>query len=86
METITIPKNEYKKLVSKANAYQKLAEHFFGDALKTSLKDVVDDFRKTNLYTEGFLADLENGLKKSTYFKQKRGHKTVTKRRKRVSG
>ena len=86
METITIPKNEYRKLISKAKAYQKLAEHFFEGALGASAKDVVEDFRKTNLYTEEFLADLEKGLKKSTYLKQRHGHKTVTKRHKRISG
>ncbi|GEM_PF-5420905 len=31
------------------------------------IKTVVGDFLATNLYTKGFLKDLESGLKKSSY-------------------
>lgn len=69
METITIPKNEYKKLISKAKAYQKLAESVFVNAIKDPVEDIVSDFRNTDLYTEKFLMDLEKGLKKSSLSK-----------------
>lgn len=70
METITIPKSEYKKLVSRAKAYEKLAESIFVNAIKDPIADIVSDFRRTNIYTEGFLTDLENGLKKSSLSKR----------------
>jgi len=38
--------------------------------IKDPIEEVINDFRKTNLYTKGFLADLEDGLKKSSYAKK----------------
>ena len=69
METVTISKSEYKKLISRAKAYEKLAEKFFADAINDPVEDIVSDFRKTDLYTEEFLGDLEEGLKKSSLSK-----------------
>ncbi len=66
METITISKSEYRKLVSRAKAYEKLAESFFENAMKDPVSDIVADFKKTNLYSVGFLNDLEDGLRKSS--------------------
>lgn len=34
---------------------------------KKHLDDVIADFRKTDLYSEEFLKDIEDGLKKSPY-------------------
>ena len=34
----------------------------------SALKEVVKDFREANFYTEEFLKDLKDGLKKSSYF------------------
>jgi hypothetical protein len=72
MQTITIPKNEYKRLLSLAKAYQKLAGEIFKKVINDPIKDVVDDFRRTKLYTDEFLHDMEDGLKKSSYAKSKR--------------
>lgn len=66
METITIPKTEYRKLVRKAKAFEKLAENFYQNTIKEPVEAIVSDFRKTNLYSEEFLHDLEDGLKKSS--------------------
>jgi len=72
METVTISKEEYTNLLLKAKAYQRLASDFFKGVMDESLTDVVNDFRKTNLYTDDFLLDLEDGLKKSSYNKHKK--------------
>lgn len=70
MNKITISKNEYQKLQRQAEGYRKLAGRVFEFLIKDSPEDVVEDFRKTNLYTEGFLKDLKDGLKKSSYRKK----------------
>jgi hypothetical protein len=49
---------------------------FFELVVKDPVEEVVEDFRKTNLYSEKFLKDLEAGLKKSSYAK-KYGIKTA---------
>jgi len=72
MQTITISKNEYKKLLSQAKAYQKLAGEIFKKVINDPVSDLVDDFRKTGIYTDDFLIDLEKGLKKSSYAKNKK--------------
>ena len=72
-KTITLPKDEYLKLKKQAKAYQALAGHFFTARINEaeSAEAVVADFRKTNLYSNGFLEDLKDGLKHSSYFKTK---------------
>ncbi len=72
METITISKKEYKKLVSQAKAYEKLAKGFFENVVKDPVDEVVTDFEKTKLYSSEFLEDLKSGLRKSSYFKSKK--------------
>ncbi len=72
METITISKKEYKKLLSQSKAYEKLAKDFFESVVKDPVDEVVSDFKKTNLYTNEFLEDLESGLRKSSYIKTKK--------------
>ena len=71
METITIPKSEYKKLVSQSKAYKKLAGQIFKSALDDQISSIVEDFRKSNLYTDEFLSDLESGLRKSSLAKKR---------------
>ena len=70
MNTITIPKNEYSKLRRQSDAYKKLSSRFFEFMIKDPIEEVINDFRKTNLYTKEFLADLGDGLKKSSYAKK----------------
>ena len=69
MPTVTIPKIEYQKLRKQADAYRRLAGDFFEEAIQDPISDVVEDFRKTDLYTKEFLRDLESGLRKSSYIK-----------------
>ena len=74
--TITLPKEKYEKLKRQAEAYRRFAAQFFEMAVKDPIKEVVDDFRKTGLYSGGFLKDLEAGLRKSSYVKRY-GNKTA---------
>lgn len=68
--TITLPKTEYQKLKAQAQAYQKVMSNFFESIIKNPIQEVVEDFKKTDLYTEEFIKDLEIGLKKSSYFQR----------------
>lgn len=68
--TITLPKTKYIQLKKQANAYKQFTAHFFEFILQDPINQVIDDFRQTNLYTEEFLQDLEDGLRKSSYAKQ----------------
>ena len=72
METITISKSEYRKLVAKSKAYEKLAKTIFEDAINESVNDIVSDFKKTNLYSEEFLSDLKEGLNQSSLYSKKK--------------
>lgn len=79
MAKVTLPKTEYESLKRQAEAYRKFAEKFFELMVKDPIEEVVEDFRKTNLYTKEFLRDLESGLRKSSYAK-KYGNKTASQR------
>mgnify|MGYP001580440669 CR=1 FL=1 len=67
MVKVTLPEVEYKQLKRQADAYKKMAAKLFELTIKDSIEDVVEDFRRTDLYTDGFLKDLESGLRKSSY-------------------
>ncbi|MFH1233431.1 MAG: hypothetical protein V1649_02145 [Patescibacteria group bacterium] len=67
MATITIPKTEYLKLQRQARAYEKLTGRLFEFIVRNPVEEVVEDFRRTDLYTEKFLDDLKDGLCKSSY-------------------
>lgn len=71
METIAIAKTEYTQLRRQASAYKKMAQNLHGLLLRDSVEEVVVDFRKTGLYEENFLSDLEQGLRRSSYAKKK---------------
>jgi len=70
MESVTLSKKEFNKLVLKAKAYDMLARNFFKNKVNDPVDIVVNDFKKTNLYSEKFIKDLEEGLKKSSYNKR----------------
>ncbi|MBU1178892.1 hypothetical protein KKB69_00935 [Patescibacteria group bacterium] len=70
MVNITLPKTEYQQLKRQADAYRRFVAKFFEMAIKDPIKEVTEDFRKTNLYTKEFLMDLESGLRKSSYAKK----------------
>ncbi len=84
MVTVTVSKVKYEQLKRQAEAYRRFAAEFFKSAVHDSLHDVVEDFRKTKLYTEDFLQDLEVGLRKSSYMKG-HGNKTFAPRSRKIS-
>lgn len=69
MSKVAIPKIEYARLRRQAIAYRKLAEKFFQSVMRDPLDAVSEDFKATGLYSDGFLRDLRDGLKKSSYGK-----------------
>ena len=70
MAQVTISKRKYEALRRQAAAYQKVAAEFFDALLKDPVEEVIADFRKSDLYTEEFLRDLDVGLRKSSYMKR----------------
>jgi len=79
MVEVTLPKTEYEQLRRQAAAYRKFAARFFEIAIYDPVDDIIKDFRKTNLYSEKFLKDLDSGLRQSSYAK-KYAAKTAKKR------
>ncbi len=67
MSEVTISKEEYRQLKQQAKAYKKLTGHLFEFVIRDRVEDVVKDFRKTKLYTNEFIKELEDGLQKSSY-------------------
>lgn len=67
MATMRISEKKYKRLSRQARAFRLFSTHVFESVLRDPVEDVVEDFRKTGKYTTGFLADLEEGLRKSSY-------------------
>lgn len=84
MVTVTIPKVKYEQLKRHAEAYRRFAANFFEAAVRDSIGEITDDFRKTALYTEEFLHDLDAGLRKSSLGK-KHGTGTLAARSREVS-
>lgn len=69
LNTITLPKREYSRLKQQAKAYRDIIARMFEMPLRDTINEVVSDFRSSNLYTDEFLIDLEDGLRKSSYAK-----------------
>lgn len=73
MNTITLTKNEYERLAQKALCYDYLHELMKGDFFASppvkNGKKIIEEFSKTGFYNDKFLASLEKGLKRSSYFK-----------------
>lgn len=70
MDKVIIPQTKYTQLKRQAAAYQRLTTRLFESVLRDPIKEVVEDFRATELYSKDFLADLESGLRKSSYAKR----------------
>ena len=70
MSKIAIPKIEYTRLQRQAGAYRKLAGRFFESVIRNPIDTVLDDFEATGLYSDKFIGDLRDGLKKSSYGKK----------------
>ena len=73
MKSITIPKIEYEVLRARATAYDRvvsaLESTFTLTPPERSKKKIVAEFKKTNRYSKEFVAALERGLARSSYFK-----------------
>jgi hypothetical protein len=67
MATVTIPKVEYQTLKRQSLAYKRLAARVFETAVKDDVTAAIKDFADTGLYTRAYLAELEEGLRKSSY-------------------
>ncbi|MBI2048874.1 MAG: hypothetical protein HY434_00790 [Candidatus Liptonbacteria bacterium] len=71
MANVIISEKELNKLTRQSRAYKKLTSRLFELVVKDPVSEVVEDFTKTGLYSRGFLRDMEAGLRKSSYGKQK---------------
>ena len=73
MKSITISKNEYEELRARATAYEHvvvtLQKAFAMTPPERSRKKIISEFGKTGKYNKNFLASLERGLSRSSYFK-----------------
>lgn len=72
METITLTKKEYDKLLKKALSYDYLrelmAEDVFASPPAKDVKKVIKTFADTGKYNQKFLKSLGKGLKRSNHF------------------
>ncbi|MBI3442757.1 MAG: hypothetical protein HY007_03245 [Candidatus Sungbacteria bacterium] len=84
MITVTIPKTTYERLKRHAEAYRRFATNVFEAVVRDPIGEITDDFRKTALYTEEFLHDLDAGLCKSSLMKR-HAHRTTQARSQRAS-
>lgn len=75
METITVPKTEYQKLIEKALRYEywarivKEKENIFASPPTGNIKETIKKFKAPGLYSLAFLKSVEKGLKHSSYFR-----------------
>ena len=76
METVTILKKEYKKLLETQVRYgllkQAMTEDLFLPPPIKDVETVISAFRTTGKYSKNFIASLEKGLERSSYFNAKR--------------
>lgn len=74
MNTITVSKKEYENLVERALRYDYLKQTMTSDIFSAppikSVKVAISAFKKTKLYTPAFIASLQKGLSRSSYFKK----------------
>jgi hypothetical protein len=72
MNTITIPKKEYKDLVEKRMRYEYLRHILEADIFSSpptrSRQAIIRVFKTSKRYNQKFLRSLEKGLKRSSYF------------------
>ncbi|OGZ44825.1 MAG: hypothetical protein A3J54_00620 [Candidatus Ryanbacteria bacterium RIFCSPHIGHO2_02_FULL_45_13b] len=72
LNTVTIPKTEYKRLKQIAGHYetiQRVVESdFFAEPPTKNATEVIKELRKTKRYTKPFLQSVSHGLKESSHF------------------
>lgn len=84
MDTVTIPKTEYQRLVERAFRYEYLAnivrkkENIFAPPPTKNIKEVIESFQATGMYSPAFLKSLERGLNRSSYFRVKQQNENST--------
>ena len=75
MTTVTLQKSEYEILKAQASAYERLLKSVAKESVAMpptrSRSKVLSAFRKTGKYNKKFLASLNTGLKRSSYFTDK---------------
>ncbi len=73
MNTITIPKKEYRDLIEKKLRYdylrQMIKEDIFSSPPKKNIKEIISAFKETKKYNKNFIKSLEKGLSQSSYFR-----------------
>jgi len=73
MNTITISKKEYGKLIEVKLRYDYLRQIIKNDIFSSpptkNAQEALLAFKQTNLYSPKFMKSLEKGLKRSVYFK-----------------
>ena len=73
MQTVTISKKEYEELIEKKLRYEYLHQIIENDIFSPpptkDIKEIINAFKKTGLYKEKFIASLEKGMKRASYFK-----------------
>ncbi|MDP4010619.1 MAG: hypothetical protein Q8P72_00140 [Candidatus Roizmanbacteria bacterium] len=79
-DDVTLPKQEYLRLKQQAQAYQTMVARMYELPLMDPIGEVVADFKNTDLYTDEFLVDLEDGLRKSSYTKKYANQTTQSRR------
>ena len=74
MNSVTISKTEYKDLLVRASAYERMLQAAQGVFSLTppekSVPKIIAEFKNTGTYSEAFLASLKRGLSRSTHFKE----------------
>lgn len=75
MDTITLTKKEYDRLLKKALRYDYLRglmdEEIFASPPVKKTKKIIEEFSAAGKYSPKFLKSLEKGLKRSSYFENK---------------
>ena len=73
MDTITVPKAKYKILKEQARAYEEIKRvvakgGFFDVPSSRKSAEIIEEFKKTNLYNKRFIDSLRRGLARSDFF------------------
>ncbi|MEK7673686.1 MAG: hypothetical protein AAB371_00615 [Patescibacteria group bacterium] len=73
MSTITIPQKEHKQLAEKAFKFEYLREIINSDVFAPpsikNMNEIIEILKNTKKYSKKFIANIENGMRRSAYFK-----------------
>ena len=72
MITVTLPKSKYQVLKKRAEAYELILniieDDLFSPPLTWNRRKIVNEFKKTGLYSQKFIDNPEKSLQRSSYF------------------